>query len=60
MLKIIKTKIRINSNRGLFHDSRGDINKLAKVLKECINEINNQEKEINKLKREIRELKENK
>lgn len=54
---MIKTKIKINSNHGLFHDSRGDANKLAKILNKCIDEINKQEKEISELKEQIDVLK---
>jgi len=52
MINRIKTKIKLNCNNGIFHDSREDVNRLGNVLVECIEKINELTDEINKLKEE--------
>ena len=50
MISNIKTKIKLNCNNGIFHDSRGDVNRLGKVIVECIEKINELTEEVNKMK----------
>lgn len=52
MIEPLRLKIKTNCNQGLFHDSRGDIDILAKVfvilqdkINEVINTINESEKQ---------------
>ena len=49
MISPIKTRIRKPSQRGIFHDSRQDVDALAKVCTELINKVNELTDEVNRL-----------
>lgn len=39
-IKKIKKKLRPSEEGGLFHNSRGDVRRLAKVLNEVVDKVN--------------------
>lgn len=49
MIKLLNTKIRKSKQQGIFHDSRKDIDSLAKICNELINKVNELTEEVNKL-----------
>jgi|CXWK01.1.fsa_nt_gi hypothetical protein len=51
----IKTKLVKASETGLFHDSRGDVRKLAKVVNMLVDKVNELVDENNRLNRIIAE-----
>lgn len=53
-MRKLDIKIRTGLNNGLFHDTRADVDTLAKALNKCIDKINELVEENNKLKKEIK------
>ena len=59
MAEFITKKIRGSLNNGLFHDTRGDINKLAEYCNFLTDNINLLVAELNEVKAEVRRCKDN-
>jgi predicted transcriptional regulator len=51
MIKKIKTKLRINQESGIFHDSRKDSRTLMKACNELIDKVNELADKINNLEK---------
>jgi hypothetical protein len=51
LIKKLDIKIRKSDNRGIFHDSRSDVNTLMKICVELINKVNELTDELNELKK---------
>lgn len=52
MIRKIKTYVKFSEGGGLFHNSRQDVNKLAKVCNELTDKVNELVQEVNELKKE--------
>lgn len=60
MIKKIKVVLSSSGTRGIFHNSRADVNNLARVCNILIDKVNELTEEVNKLNKVINEMKQEK